>query len=169
MAKKQTRDRFEDLAFRCEISARPGNVTAQLAYTDWLQEHAGLTVMGAKRVVARLVREEVELRLLEGVKRWLFSDAANAVMMRRQIQNMLDADEYEYAPIRLMPNSFPPMFVFGSGMKVILPPDHPVRLAESLEVPSNMGGTPQPEWIEVGFRWVMRLSHQWGFGCPTTI
>lgn len=73
MTKNKQTECFERIAFECELREHPTDKNAAKAFTDWLQEH-DYTPMGAKRFVARIVREGIEQRQVEDVNRHLAGD-----------------------------------------------------------------------------------------------
>lgn len=58
---------FELIAFESVVSEHPGDVTAQNALRDYLQDN-GYSHIGARQRVARVVREALELKLVEKCK-----------------------------------------------------------------------------------------------------
>jgi len=73
---------FERLAFESALREHPGERTAQLAFTDYLMEH-GYTLMGAKRLTAIVIREEVEKRQLAEVLRKMSTEPRAEETIRR--------------------------------------------------------------------------------------
>jgi hypothetical protein len=96
---------FDRLALESAVREHPGDQTAQVAFRDALME-AGMTLLGAKRTVTRIVREACEQRQVERVALFLLGNSPAGELVKRRI--------IEYAAIRF-DRSFAIRVVPGGG------------------------------------------------------
>lgn len=72
---------FERIAFESALREHPGCVASKCAYVDWLCEN-GYQLAGAKRIAAKVIREEIERRQVEHVRCLIQMN----FQMRRRVQ-----------------------------------------------------------------------------------
>jgi len=94
---------FEKLAFESTLREHPTDETAALAFTDWLCDH-GYQLLGAKRMVSKIRREELDRRELSHIERLFEND-----MQRRSEIALWIMHEVGYG----MTGN--PMFIFVPG------------------------------------------------------
>ena len=78
-------ERFERLAFECQLREHPGDDTAALVFTDWLCEH-GYKLLGAKRLVSKLRREAMEEKQRERIEKLMDADGEFSTRLRRWVR-----------------------------------------------------------------------------------
>lgn len=82
---------FDRLAMESAVREHPGDITAQLIFRDALME-AGMTLLGAKRTITRIVREATEWKQAERVAYALLKTGPMVQTIKRRI--------IEYAVLR---------------------------------------------------------------------
>lgn len=96
---------FDRFAMEAAVREHPGDTTAQAVFRDALMD-AGMTLLGAKRTITRIVREATEWKQAERVALFLLGDSPGAELVKRRI--------IEFAAIRF-DRSFAIRVVPGGG------------------------------------------------------
>lgn len=158
---------FERLAFVSAIREHPGERAHQLAFVDWMHEICGYTIIGAKRLVTKIVREATDEWLQIRVASWLMSNDTNAMTVRHRIRFYFVGRCDSNCEIVVMANGDKPFTI-----------DRFTRFTKPDEVVStefNSGrdwsvvryATGVTRSVGVGVRWVMRLCESADIHIPT--
>jgi len=147
---------FERYAFECAIRANPVCEASGLAFVDWLCEQ-GYTMIGARRILAKLRREVIEQRELDRLWQWIGSSIGNdqkarSIIMRRCNTHFLTVPEIQYVRGNLHPRwaRVPGRFVALDGIEYGEGTHEISRTTEVRFVPTS-------ETVTVGAGWVLRI------------
>lgn len=153
---------FERLCFESAIREHPGEQTHQEAFTDWLQERCGYSVIGAKRIVTRVVREAVDQWCRDRVETWLNSDGVGAARLRHLVRHSVESEDPDEAPVRVVCSGAAPDYA-GCELTYCGGSDYPTGPGYH-SYRRNEDDTVRviSEWVEVGHKWIMSKCEQFG-------